>query len=394
MARPKMSDKRSNKGKCSIRLLVGGVLLSSISLLSYNILNFTPRQTEYTVQDREAKKRKKEACKRMRSLRDIRECFPPQLVRRLPVEHCQDVQDWETLQRCVTGRFYAEDDTGTEEPFTIHIIGERHSGTKFLMNELQQCFLQPSAASNVKKVHRDFLRSKHFFQPYRGENHLRSILVVIVRDPVEWVAAMHEMPYHSPNHVKSVVSEDPTKGVEPLPWQEFVSRPWTTQRSKLDEKLQSERKQHPERKIECQERFHFNDVVPCQVDDSYGIPSDRMRGMFPLYEMRRDGSGKPYDNILQMRADKITNFVLQLPMMFAIGGFVVVRYEDLMQKGSHFLLKQVAEVVGMKDGELPEECTPSKPQPERLNQRYIPSGLKKWVDEHLDVEREKLLGYR
>lgn len=383
--------------RISLKLIILAVLIASLFIFLYNILLIYPQATHQEevrpVVTQQFTRERMEACQRMKSVRDIQLCHHPSLVR--PI-NCSTVEVWEEVQRCLTGRFFSESDIGNQEPFTIHIVGERHSGTKFLQRELQQCFLQPSATKYVRKVHRDFIRVKHFFQPIQWGNYRRSIVVVIVRDPLEWVAAMHEMPYHAPGHVKAMFAESVGGGereVEPLPWQEFVKRPWTIHRSEEDNKLELLKQDHPEQKVDCQEDFEYREVVPCRMDnESYAIPPERYRAMRPLYELRRDGSGTPYRHILELRSDKIVNMVLQLPMLFSLGGFMVVRYEDLLRRGSYFLLKNIATMVGMD--EIPLECQPSKPQPERLRQRYIPNGLQKWVEENLDTQREKLIGYR
>ena len=350
-------------------------------------------------------RQQRQACNRMKTVKDIQTCYPPMLVRPLNnASSCHIIENWQDVQRCLTGSLVPKSisEKLKDEPFTIHIIGERHSGTKFVMRELQQCFLQPSASPFVRKVHRDFLRIKHFFQPISFDDYRRHLVVVIVRDPIEWVAAMIAKPYHSPGHIAGFdgtnnnTAREGKAHVIPLPWQDFVSRPWTTHRSRKDEDLwkenQDDLSDFRKRPI-CQMAFAFDEVVPCQMDrKSYEIPLDLMRGMMPLYEMRRDRSGEPYEHILQLRSDKLVNFVLQLPMLFSLGGFVVVRYEDLLEKGSRFLMEQVARIVGMQD--LPSECRPVAPQPERLGQRAIPGGLKKWVEYHLDKEREQLVGYR
>jgi hypothetical protein len=355
-----------------------------------------------------------QACARMNSVQDIQDCYPAEYLRPLN-SSCHDITDWHDVQRCLMGPrrlWFPENSNNTtsEPPFVIHIIGERHSGTKFAMRQLQQCFLnKPSAARFVRKVHRDFLRTKHFFQPlYRGMDFRRHIVVVIVRNPVDWVAAMIEKPYHAPDHIaayhtRSAEEENSEKNghtaaeVIPLPWQDFVSRPWTMRRSQLDMQAMQQNATNSEAylKIDCQEQFSLDEVIPCQMDeDAYeAIPKERRRGFTPLYELRRDGSGQPFQNILQLRSDKIVNFVLQVPMIYNnLGGFVVVRYDDLLQRGSRFFLEQIARMVGMN--ELPAECVPADPQPERSGLRVAPEGLRQWVEEHLDKDREKLIGYR
>ena len=62
--------------------------------------------------------------------------------------------------------------------------------------------------------------------------------------------------------------------VVPLPWQDFVSRPWTTNRSRADEELERQYQADPQSRfrLSCQEMFAFDEVVPCEMDDvSYNI---------------------------------------------------------------------------------------------------------------------------
>ncbi len=340
-------------------------------------------------------RRKRVSCKRLKSWHDIQDCMPPQLRRPMSAD-CRNtmISTWDSVQKCLTGRFFAEDDTGNEEPFEIHIIGERHSGTKWITKELQHCYSNaPESAPYIKRIHRDFIRSKHFFQPlHYGGNFLRHIIVVIVRDPVDWVSAMNEMPYHSPAHVASIHNNE----VTPLPWADFVSRPWTMPRPRSDRELFKRMVTDSMLRSErlCQSVFRYDDVVPCTLNSTLDeLPGDMLRSMYPVYELKNDGSGTAYQNILELRADKIANHVLQLPLLFSIGGFVLVRYEDLLEKGTQLLMEQVSQVVGMQ-GSLPQQCKPAGPQPERLGQRVVPKGLKEWIESNMDVHMERLLGYR
>ena len=351
------------------------------------------------------------ACRHMKTVRDIQTCYPADMVRPLDSSCQEDVVDsWPTLQRCLMGQrtTLQKKNNNNTDPFVIHIIGERHSGTKFVMRELQQCFLAKKRGNTttvpvkVAKVHRDFLRVKHFFQPILrgGGDFSRHIVVVAVRNPVDWVAAMHAKPYHSPGHIAGFSSNiNNNAEVIPLSWQDFVSRPWTTHRSQIDAQLRNQsnaRELHY--KPQCQEGFAFDQVVPCQMDNvSYPyIPPTRLRGFAPLYELQQHTARQqqPYQHILQLRADKITNFCLQLPLLYPnLGGFVVVRYEDLLLHGTRqVLLEPVADLVGLPS-ELPPQCRPTPPQPKRLRQRAVPPDFRQWIVNHLDADRERLLGY-
>lgn len=256
-------------------------------------------------------------------------------------------------------------------------VGERHSGTKFLTRVLQNCF-------DSLQVHRDFVRSKHFFQPLLSSANLtESLVVVIVRDPVDWMAAMRENPYHSPEHIAGF---DGSFKAIPLPWLEFAQKPWTTtQITEFDSQMIA----NNDTKVQCRERFGFRQVQPCRSnmtsDNPWNIPERNWRGYEPIYEQNMRG-WEPYNNLLELRADKITNWIIQLPLLLQLGGFILVRYEDLLRNGTSFLLDMVSKVV-----ELSPTC-PAVPPQER-SRRFVPGEFRDWVYRHIDCEREQLIGY-
>jgi len=261
-------------------------------------------------------------------------------------------------------------------------------------------------------VHRDFLREKHWFQPILadagGDDHRHSLIVVVVRDPVEWMAAMWQSPYHSPAHVAGFDSTHDDR-VMPLPWPEFVRRPWTTTaQSAADARILRQPDPATRRnQTLCQRQFSMQQVVPCQSDPAewtelWKIPQRRWRGYEPVYELRGN-NGTPYDHLLQLRSDKIVNWILQLSLLVRIGGLLVVRYEDLVQNGTESMLLQIASMLA-SDGsdekaeggrqQLPAGCQPTPPQPERLGRRPIPDDFRDWINQHVNVETERLIGYR
>jgi len=328
----------------------------------------------------------------MKSVDDIRRCYPKEMVRKLPSPSCDTIEDWEDVQKCLTGRFVKN----ILSDSSIHIIGERNSGTKFIMHEVQKCFLSKNskkgvAGTHIGKIHRDFLRSKHFFQPVVRGAHTHSFVIAIFRDPVEWVAAMREQPYHSPNHIAGFSDTE----FSPLPWEFFVSKPWSMERSDFDKELLSDQNkfnQFFKSGNKCHHRFMFSEVTPC-LNSSIAIPNDHLRGYYPVYELRRDGSGKPFENIVSLRSDKIVNFLLQVPMLLDLGGYMAVRYEDLLANGTRPFLEHVSRMIGL-EGHLPDHCQPTEPQPDRIGRRHIPIKMRQWVDQHVDGKIERLLGYR
>jgi hypothetical protein len=392
----------------SIRTIIALVLMSAYLALSGGIIA-DQRHLDKVEPLASISVNRTAACQHLRSAQDIQRCFPARVSRSLSVAQsrkgCKDIQTWNDVQRCLTGRFVGAATSNQTSPRITHvrILGERNSGTKFVTTELQQCF----RSLDQVKIRRDFLRGKHWFQPIDKEdgtdlNH--ALVVVVVREPVEWMAAMLQSPYHSPSHVQGFDAEN-HDSVIPLPWYEFVHRPWTTNHSASDVRILQDTRNHRNSSI-CREHFKPYYVVPCQSEptdwmEQWKIPSPRWRGYEPIYE-HRPQDGTPYEHLLQLRSDKIVNWILQLPMLMRLGGFVVVRYEDLLERGTQFLLQRVAHILAepnvalsssLKSTSLPATCQPTPPQPERIGRRHVPSDFRRWIKEHVTVETERLVGY-
>ena len=380
----------------------------------------SPSNSNSTVVTRNSSPSRRDASCRfsISSLRDLQDCYPPSLVRTLPKPSCNRVEDWDDVQRCLAGHF---ETTSTSTPadddeiqIQVHIVGERNSGTKFVMQELQRCFPRSTTFVDQRqqkikvRVHRDFHRSKHFFQPILQGDYSKSVVVSVFRHAVEWTAAMREMPYHSPNHIVGFVESDPENNLTvtanqadilPLPWRDFVTREWSTQRSLPDlELMRTNRVAETANGDTCLQRFAFNEVVPCIFNESHQdptsiiIPEDKLRGYFPLYELQRDGSGRSFANILALRSEKIVNFLLELSMLYNLRGYVPIRYEDLLIQGTRSLIEQVARALGLEN--VPEGCTYTEAQPKRLGHRVIPQEFRDYVNQHVDTKLERLLGYQ
>ena len=393
-------------------LCVAAVLRNSLRL--YSTIQYDPSKSPLHLGSPNAAK--EERCNRKRTLKDIQSCFPSRFVRQLG-PGCEKVETWPDVQRCLNRRFVAvpnanaTSNNANSDHYTVHILGERNSGTKFVMRELQACFPRNSSVGTVDdhdsshqppsvvvKVHRDYIRAKHWFQPITADNWRNHILVVVFRDSVEWVAALREKPYHSPRHVRRFEGAN-GQMIVPLDWRSFVSREWSTARTDHDHELQMNqtRRALANRGEVCREGFAYHQVVPCRFDNSTSIqvPLQRLRGFEPIYELRRDGSGQPFRNILELRAEKIVNFLLELPVVVDLGGFLAVRYEDLLREGTGPMLQQVATMVGRtsKNGALPGTCQAGPPQPERLGKRLVDPEFRDYILSHVEPGPEKLLGY-
>ena len=307
----------------------------------------------------------------------------------------ESIETWDDVQRCLTGRFTPLTDAAKESAYEIHVIGERNSGTKFITEELQKCFPRTDNGG-IYRAHRDFIRSKHFFQnPIPGADFTRSIVVSIFCDPVKWTAAMREKPYHAPAHLDGF---DPvTKEAIPMPWQTFVTKTWATKRSEFDLRIIREGRIAEMTKGEtCIQGFALTEVVPCHYDNngtnrSLNIPEERLWGYWTIYELRRDHTGRPFNDVLELRRDKIINHLLEVPLLFHLAGYAAVRYEDLLVFGTRALLEKVTMIMGL-DG-LPPNCAPALPQQERIGTREISDDFRSWVRSHVDMKTERLLGY-
>ena len=133
----------------------------------------------------------------------------------------------------------------------------------------------------------------------------------------------------------------------------------------------------------CQYRFRFHQAIPCHENTTVKVPG--YRPVFALYELRNDGSGRPYDNLLQLRADKIRNF-LQTARFRNVQQLYVLRYEDMVQNGTESLIRQLEERLGVT-----AQCKPTEPQ--QVPRRPLPDGLVEWMRQHVDWETERLIGY-
>ena len=176
------------------------------------------------------------------------------------------------------------------ERFHLYLIGERHSGTNWIFDELKGCFpdMKPST---------QFTRFKHWFQDEHlfNEGQIKpAIVVVMFRNVYDWIHAMNFAPHHSPAHLYMDVDK-------------FLKKPWTMDRPRRDKAIKNKLQTN------CLQKYGYNEVVPCirgsEPPRINRTRWDRFRGWDPLYELKRDGSGRPYKSIVDLRADKIRNFM-------------------------------------------------------------------------------------
>jgi len=274
----------------------------------------------------------------------------------------------------------------------ISLVGERNSGTRWIYDHLLQCF----GGQNVAVKNR-LIRHKHWFQhdiiPELRFN--RTLVIAQFRDPFYWVDGMMRKPHHAPMHYK-------------LPWRVFLETPWTMpERPTLDRQYVKSVKKNSFNVFNdtapifpCQENFQPHQIISCLLKPfdseedfqeymaywrvNLSLPS--FSGREPFYELKNDGSGQNYKNILEMRADKIHNF-LSLSTWNWIADVHVVQYEQVLNDGTGGLLSYIEEKTG-----LTRNCTAYQPQLDRAS-KYLDYELVEWINDHHDWEAESLIGY-
>lgn len=279
---------------------------------------------------------------------------------------------------------YAEDrnTTAHEESTTttqintiksINLIGERHSGTKWITSQLDECFGDRIAVKNR------YTRYKHWFQHndeskddtyYHSPN--SSLVVSIIRDPYDWVDSMVKKPYHSPNHFD-------------LDWKTFVTKEWTMgYRYHGDEDLIKSGTHH---NATCMHRFSFNEIIPCSNKDrNWNNITRNRKPVGVIYELNHDNrSGQPYESIIDLRRDKILNF-LDVANYDGVASFIPIQYEYMVSYGTRELIEQVASITGIEP-----RCNPTPPR-QAKSKTFDPEYIE-WMNDHIDWDVEKLVGY-
>ncbi len=137
----------------------------------------------------------------------------------------------------------------------------------------------------------------------------------------------------------------------------------------------------------CQESFSYHSIISCDVRP---YPKDFFNKTHysehqPFYEMKNDGSGEPYSNILDMRAAKIHNF-LSTQFYDAVTELWILQYEEVVRKGTEEIILKIEEITGTK-----ASCTANPPQ--NRKHRNIDRGLMEYLVNNVDWEAEELVGY-
>lgn len=251
---------------------------------------------------------------------------------------------------------------------SISLIGERHSGTNWITDHLQECF------GDQLQIKVRYARFKHWFQfDYQQVKENSTVVVAMFRDPYDWVNAMQQRPHHAHNHIR-------------LPWKEFVTRAWRGPRKENDEnwvrKAGGVGEAIAEAGSSCISNYKWNEVIPCSESDATILEGYANY----MYELNHDGSGTAYQSIVDLRRDKILNF-FTVPSMKGAKSFHPYRYEELYQFGTDSMLKTLEEATGKK-----AKCNPY-PAKGVVKHKKEELAYFNWMREHVDWEVEAMVGY-
>jgi hypothetical protein len=235
-------------------------------------------------------------------------------------------------------------------------------------------------------VRRRLTRYKHWFQDEDPKQYLHDTVVInIFRDPYDWLLAMMDIPHHAPAHMRTAPDADVNKAGSQNDWRVFLTKPWTTPRIGSDLNITNPQN------VTCQERFPYRDVISCNKEplplDAYPYRT-RYSEQQPFYEMRNDGSGLPYANILELRSAKIQNFVQDVPKFPYVADVWNFRYEDLVKTGTGPLLERLHQITGVKP-----VCEPFPPK-DKKSSRVVDPQFAAHVRQHLNWTVEEWIGYK
>lgn len=184
----------------------------------------------------------------------------------------------------------------------IVILGERHSQAEWLVERLARCFPDITVGYG-------FDRPGKFFQSPVVTAHSTLVISVFI-NPYDWVEQMRLNPINAPAH-------------KHMKWADFLASPWERARSPVDNNVLDTSKER------CSFNFTYHEIIPCHTQ------SDPDSDDFPVYELLHplsgfdDAADIAYSNILELRADKIQNY-LSTAHFPGVVHLIKLRYEDLV----------------------------------------------------------------
>jgi len=145
----------------------------------------------------------------------------------------------------------------------------------------------------------------------------------------------------------------------------------------------------------CTEYYHYWEIVSCvrgsRIDPDFKEMYKNNRkvifvnGHLPFYELNRDQTGTPYESVLDLRRDKIQNF-LSVKHWHWVTDLIPVNYEKLLHEGMDFLIKDIEQRLGET-----RACNVFPPQVRMHNPLTLE--YLHYIDDHVDWDTEALVGY-
>eukprot|EP01082_Thalassiosira_pseudonana_P005344 g4856.t1 g4856 contig18:72650-74040(-) len=247
---------------------------------------------------------------------------------------------------------------------SIVLLGERHSGTNWITDHLEECF------GGDIKVTTEYRRFKHWFQEEDPERvpSKSAVVVSMYRDPYDWVWAMKERPHHAHDHI----------GLE---WRPFVTKPWIGKRGPNDKNITLT--PGLRNNVTCLERYSFKEIIPCSKGDS---PSKKGYADYK-YELYHDGSERAYSSIVDLRKEKIENH-LSVAEFDGTRAFYPFRYEDLEANSTQVLLDLLEGATGIRP-----RCNATEPRVGGVKHKTVPKEFVEWMNQFVDWDVEYQIGY-
>ena len=244
------------------------------------------------------------------------------------------------------------------------------------------------------------------------------------------VEAMRRKPWHWPNHVSlfplsaqnvsiNVKVQNQGDGAtnsrgghsiqksyvghDLLDWKDFVNRPLHLIEHDDEDNKPTDKDDVAKLKT-CQKGYALNTVSPCRGNSNYvpkplhNIPKAFLRHLpfdinNPIYE-HNPIDGRPFENLLQLRTEKVRNF-LSLPERWELAGIGFIQYDSLLGNGLKSLTEDIGRTLGIpNDNEKNNNAStcpsvaPFEKDPYNLTDDY-----KDWVTKAVNWDVENLIGY-
>jgi hypothetical protein len=257
-----------------------------------------------------------------------------------------------------------------KDEYRLVILGERHSGTSWLQDRLQECYPHASVSSTLQRPGYFFQREPSSEQREEGTKRQSqdTIVLHLTLNVYDWLEQMRSSPEYAPNHVG--VHEE--GHMVPLAWHEFLLRPWTTERPDRDLPWRNETGPV------CQLGFDYDQVVSCVETPMGGTDN-------PIYELEK--GGKPFESIIELRAAKLRNHQ-SVKDWRHVKKFITVPYETAGKEFKSRILDEIETFAAWKPACSGNVLPPTRERTASMTKEFV-----KFVTAVTDWEAEAMVSY-